>query len=88
MRLHTDADNYFDNGEYVLADSGFTCTRNIITMYSRSRGEPDLQGRPVSFSLTVRHWRISTPKLLHRMSRSSTPLASSKLAGQASATYA
>jgi hypothetical protein len=38
MRLHIDADDYFDDGEYVLADSGFTCTRNIIPMYRRLRG--------------------------------------------------
>jgi len=49
MRLHIDADDYFDDGEYVLADSGFTCTRNIIPMYRRLRGQPDLQGRTVSY---------------------------------------
>jgi hypothetical protein len=44
MRLHTNPDDYSDDGEYVLGDSGFTCTRHIIVMFTRLRGEADLQG--------------------------------------------
>ena len=53
MRVHTDPDDYFDHVEYVLGDSGFTCTCHIIAMFTRLRGEADLQGRPVSTSLRL-----------------------------------
>lgn len=53
MRLHTDPFDFFDGGEWVLGDSGFTCTRNIIPMFKRVRGEAQLRGRPVREALEV-----------------------------------
>ncbi|WWD21269.1 hypothetical protein CI109_105753 [Kwoniella shandongensis] len=43
-RLHTDSHNFFNEDEYLLADSGFLCTTNIIPMYRKNVGEEDVTG--------------------------------------------
>lgn len=39
MLIHTNPQDFFNNGQYILADSGFTCTKNIIPMFKRVRGQ-------------------------------------------------
>lgn len=46
--LHTDPDQCFSAGEYVLGNSGFRCTTNVIPMYKRTKNESDLTRRQVS----------------------------------------
>ena len=47
MRPHTHPERFFDNGEWILGDAGFTCSPNIIPMYKRVRGQANLHGRMV-----------------------------------------
>ncbi|EIW70047.1 hypothetical protein TREMEDRAFT_61809 [Tremella mesenterica DSM 1558] len=39
MGPHLRPREYFDPGEFLLADSGFTCTTTIVPMYKRNQGE-------------------------------------------------
>lgn len=36
--LHLYPEQYFDEDEYLLGDSGFVCTHNVIAMYKKERG--------------------------------------------------
>ena len=50
MKLHTQPERFFDNGEWLLADAGFTCSPNIIPMCERGRGESHLHGQMAYFN--------------------------------------
>ena len=47
-RLHSNPEEYFSAGQYVLGDSGFLCTSNFIPMYRKTAGQTDLTGKKVS----------------------------------------
>ncbi|EIW65470.1 hypothetical protein TREMEDRAFT_66536 [Tremella mesenterica DSM 1558] len=50
MRLQVSPVEFFQDGEYLLADSGFQCTTVIIPMYKCASGELDLPGRQLYFN--------------------------------------
>ena len=47
MKPNTNPERFFEDGEWLLADAGFTCSPNIIPMYKRGRGQAHLRGRMV-----------------------------------------
>ena len=89
-RLHTDAETYFNDGEYVLGDSGFLYTSHFIPMYRKMAGQAELNGKKVGphqrSVLTRVFRRISIIKLQPLMYRLNTPSGSSRDAGRSSAT--
>ena len=46
-RLHSNPEDYFDEGQYILGDSGFLCTTTVIPMYRKTAGQANLYGKKV-----------------------------------------
>ena len=46
-RLHSDSEAFFSDGEYLLGDSGFLASDNIIPMFKKTRGTTGVTGRKV-----------------------------------------
>ena len=49
-RLHTNPEEHFGPGEYLLGDSGFMCTTNIIPFYKKGVQEEQLRGQREYFN--------------------------------------
>ena len=52
-RLHTDHQDFFSAGEYLLGDSGFTPSDNIIPMFKKDRNVAELRPYRVSYQATL-----------------------------------
>ena len=59
MVPQTHPERFFDNGEWLLADAGFTCSPNIIPMYKRGRGKSHLHGRMAYFNKKAAEARVA-----------------------------
>lgn len=48
MRTTVAPQDFFDDGEHILADSGFTCSPTMVPMYRRMLGQKHIYGQRVS----------------------------------------
>lgn len=60
MRPSTHPELFYDDGEVILADSGFTATANIVPMYRKMAKQQNLRGPKVRAYWNTTEFRLSS----------------------------